>query len=176
MTHPVEIAIAPLKADAIADGEKRAVAVVARHRAGLEAVGMDQEQWAPYPCYRTMAGHSYFEANRKYRTCSALVEWTKPTLRPREPVIVRMVDAKIAKFVQDARDTAAQQYDMFVAKLVRKIGECESATLDGNHVWSHSVLTVGKAGGVVERWKTQQIINFSKLGLAFPQWPSRKVK
>jgi hypothetical protein len=171
--HPVEIAVAPVKADAIADAEKRARETIERHRAGLEAAGWDQNLWAPYPS--SLKG-DYHSANRKYRTCSALVEWIQPTTRRGEPCIVRMDDEKVARFVKEARELAAEQYDLFVAKLVRKIGDCESATLEGNHVWGSSMLTVFKLPGITERWKTQQIINFSKLGKPFAQWPSRKVK
>ena len=43
-------------------------------------------------------------------------------------------------------------------------------------MWGYSVLTVTKEDGSVERWKTQQIMNISVLGLLFAQWPSRKMK
>ena len=171
--HPVEIAVEPVRTDAINAAEQRALEIVARHRAGLEAVGWDANLWAPLP---KSGDGDYHAVNRKYRTCSALTVWVKVTRRPGEPCIVVMNDEKIARFVNDAKETAAEQYDLFVAKLVRKIGNCESATLAGNHVWGHSILTVFKLPGKTERWKTQQIINYSKLGKAFPQWPSRKIK
>lgn len=79
------------------------------------------------------------------------------------------------KYIQDCANSAAIQYDTFVAKLVAKIGAYDTATLDGNHVWSYSILTVQK-GAITEHWKTQQIINVSKNGLLFNQWPTRKVK
>jgi hypothetical protein len=50
------------------------------------------------------------------------------------------------------------------------------ASITGTHIWGHSVLTVTLPNGTVERWKTQQIVNQSKLGLLFNQWPSRKMK
>jgi hypothetical protein len=171
--HPVEIAVAPVKADAIAAAEQRARETVERHRAGLEAAGWNQNIWAPYPDHRSA---DYHQANAKYRTCSCLVSWLEVTSRRNEPLIVQMDEGKIARFIENAKTLAAEQYDMFIMKLVRKIGDCESAMLEGNHVWGSSVLTVFKLPGITERWKTQQIVNYSKLGLAFPQWPSRKVK
>lgn len=172
MTHPVEAVIAPMKADAITDAEKKALATVERHRAGLEAVGFDQDKWAPYP--DTKSGN-YHQQNAKYRTCSALVRWVAATRRPSDPCIVVMDEERIAHYIETAKKNAAEQYDLFVLKLVRKVGACDSASIVGNHVWGHSILTVSK-GTAVEHWKTQQIINVSKLGLVFPQWPSRKVK
>jgi hypothetical protein len=80
------------------------------------------------------------------------------------------------RFVTECRDEAAAQYEKFVSKLVRKIGDCETAALSGNHVWSNSLLKITKADGSVEHWKTQQITNRSVLGKYFPQWPSRKLK
>ena len=88
---------------------------------------------------------------------------------------MRVSSKKVAKFIVDAQNEAARQYDLFVAKLVLKIGKAESATLEGNHVWDHSTLTVVKAGNT-ERWNTKQIWNVSKLGKDFPQWPTRKLK
>jgi hypothetical protein len=31
-------------------------------------------------------------------------------------------------------------------------------------------------GGTVERWKTQQIVNVSRLGKLFNQWPTRQLQ
>lgn len=81
------------------------------------------------------------------------------------------------KYVADAEARAAYQYDLFVLKLVAKIGpDAVSAFLIGDHVWSYSLLTVDMKDGSVQHWKTQQIINTSKHGLCFPRWPSRKMK
>ena len=80
-----------------------------------------------------------------------------------------------AKFVDDTMRDAAAQYDAFIAKLIRKIGDFDSATLTGSHVWGYSILTVTK-GAATERWGTRQIVNQSVLGKLFNQWPSRKIK
>jgi hypothetical protein len=68
------------------------------------------------------------------------------------------------------------QYTAFIQKLEGKVGAHTAAALDGSHVWGFSILTVTKADGTVEKWKTEQIINVSVLGKVFNQWPSRKVK
>lgn len=87
-----------------------------------------------------------------------------------------MPEELVEKFIQAAKADAAAQYEAFVAKLQQKIGEVKNATLKGNHVWSYSILTVEKPDGTVEHWKTQMIINVSKLGKMFNQFPTRKVK
>lgn len=61
-------------------------------------------------------------------------------------------------------------------KLEMKIGEHLTATLEGNHVWGDSFITVEKANGENERWRTHTILNVSKLGLYFNQFPTRKIK
>ena len=63
---------------------------------------------------------------------------------------------------------------MYVAKLTEKVGACDAAAVTGE-LWQESLLVVRK-GETVERWKTQQILNFSVYGKAFNQWPTRKVK
>ena len=85
-------------------------------------------------------------------------------------------DKKVAAFIKDAEERASAQYTAFIQKLEMKVGEHTAATLEGNHVWFTSLLTVTKADGSTEKWFTQQIANISKLGRPFPQWPSRKVK
>jgi len=96
--------------------------------------------------------------------------------RNNDPEIIRISDDLVARFIKIAKEDAAIQYDEFVAKLVIKIGKVTDATLFGNHVWSFSILTVTKEDGSIEKWKTQMIVNISKLGKLFNQWPTRKMK
>lgn len=84
-------------------------------------------------------------------------------------------EAGIERFVLEAGKDAGVQYTAFVLKLEHKVGKCDAAILEGDHVWGHSTLTVTK-GEQRETWITHQIINVSKLGKVFNQWPSRKVK
>ena len=83
---------------------------------------------------------------------------------------------KAAHYIKQAMEAADADYTAFVAKLEAKVGEHVDAKLTGDHVWAHSVLTITKADGSVERWKTQRILNVSSLGLVFNQWPTRKQK
>ncbi len=82
----------------------------------------------------------------------------------------------IDRFISNSEQDAALQYDAFICKMVAKVGDVTDATLQGDHVWSHSILTVTLPDGSQQRWKTQQIVNYSVYGTPYLQWPSRIVK
>ena len=177
MANKIEAAVAPLKADAIAWAEREARGFIGRVEKELEANGWRIEIVAPFP----KGNHWTAEvqaARAKYHLYGSLVQPVSDfTMRqPGDPYIVEMAAARTAHFVQEAMDAAAARYDAFVRKLAGKIGEVQDATLTGNHVWSHSLLTVTKPDGGKETWRTQQIVNVSKLGKPFNQWPSRKLE
>ena len=86
-----------------------------------------------------------------------------------------MAPNRVKKFIEQSIKDAEAQYDAFVIKLTEKIGVVNAAVLDGNHVWSESVLTVTLPTSEEQKWHTKQIINFSKLGKLFFQWPSRRL-
>jgi hypothetical protein len=172
--NPVELAIAPLKAQAMERAEIDAKALVLRVWENLADHGWDLNKAAPYPRSMHESRISYKMKVQKYHLYSSLVK-TVSIRSPCDPHIVRSDEAREAKFIKQAIEEAAAQYVAFVAKMVGKIGPCDSATLQGSHVWGYSILTV-KKGAAVERWKTQQIVNQSKLGTLFNQWPSRLIK
>jgi hypothetical protein len=174
-THPVYNAVMPLKREAMEFAEKNARERVAKMLAKLEAAGWDAQIVAPFPNSLRTTREQYRAGTAKYYAYRSIVRHAQATRRMNDPEIVVASAERIAKFVSDAMEFAAYQYDSFVFKLVGKIGDCDTATLDGSHVWGESFLTVAK-GETVELWKTQQIYNCSKLGKWFPQWPSRKVK
>ena len=175
MTHPVAAAVEPLREDA----KKRAVQTgqcqIDRLRETLAQHGDDMEAAYPWP-------KSY---DRDYKAKVARIHWVealvarKPgspaTRRINDPRPVVVDEARVAAYLEQVAAFASAQYDAFIAKLVGKIGACDSATIEGSHVWGYSVLTVTK-GDVIERWKTRQIVNVSKLGIPFNQWPTRRVK
>jgi len=88
--------------------------------------------------------------------------------------ILKLDAARRDRFLADIREQAAQSFDAYVAKLEGKVGEHVAAEYTGN-LWSMSTIVVTKAGGDVERWNTQQILNVSVLGKLFNQWPTRRV-
>ena len=179
-TNPIEAAVMPLKADAVARARKDAHDLIARRLKALEEAGWDLEKAAPYPNGR-IHGNREYKTMMRWRDALEAVSRDAETRdpyrsrRPGEPHIVEPAPAKMDRFVETAEKMAADQYDLFVMKLIGKVGACDAAELSGSHVWGYSILTVTK-GDAVERWKTQQIVNCSVHGLLFNQWPTRKVK
>jgi hypothetical protein len=173
MVNHIEIAVAPLKADAIARAEVEANKIIAFVREELAKHEHNMDKAAPYPkSYGSEKEYWVMKGKRElfYRLCDRRPE----SHNYNAPNLVDVSDKLVAKFIKDTQDDAALQYDMFVRKLVSKIGACDSAELSGNHVWGYSILDV-KKGDKEEAWKTQQIVNTSKLGKLFNQWPTRKM-
>jgi hypothetical protein len=173
---PIALAVAPLKNDAMDAASAYGKEVIDKVAAELAKAGMDRELYAPYPKAFNMGKYEYRQKQAKYALVRKLTRGLESSRRPGTPDICVMDEEFCEKFITECREQAAGQYENFVAKLVHKIGDCESAKLSGNHVWSNSLLKVVKADGSIENWKTQQITNRSVLGKYFPQWPSRQVK
>lgn len=176
--HPVGKAVEPLLKDAVQAAEQDAKAYVERMLPLLEAVGGDINKLAPYP-KGNVSQEEYKKAMSK-RTFFTIV--TKPkegepcSYHPNAPQYREPCAEGVAHFIDQDKKAAAFNYEDFQFKLVKKVGDCLTAALDGNHVWDFSILTVKKEGGVVEKWKTQSIVNRSVYGKFFNQYPSRVVK
>jgi hypothetical protein len=92
------------------------------------------------------------------------------------PYYLQMAPGKIEAFLKSMEKDAEESFDSYIAKLAQKIGqEIKSADVQGN-LWNGSVLEVVTLANEVQRWKTQIIINRSKLGLLFNQYPTRLMK
>lgn len=175
-------AVAPLKEEAIDRAVKEAYELIARCTKQLEDNNFDINVVAPYPRYGTYnstadyhhkaSRHAMFMNIVKYRNTST----TCRRFDKNQPEYVDICPIRVEKFIMESKQNAAIQYDAFVAKLVEKIGDVKEASLTGNHVWNFSILTITKEDGSVEKWKTQMIVNVSKLGKLFNQWPTRKQK
>lgn len=174
--NKIEEVVLPLKNDAMDRAEQHAWDVIAVVAKKLWEADWDAEKVAPYPDSWRMSKEQYHEGMREYKKFRAFVSHDKGSRRSSEPELVTLSIDRMRHFVEAARDNAAAQYDSFVTKLNMKIGEVTEAKLEGNHVWGYSHLLVTKADGTKEIWKTQMIINVSKLGLVFNQFPTRKVK
>jgi hypothetical protein len=175
---PVAVAVEPLRAQAV-------------NRAGIEAQAYADRMLAMYAenpsiaNYPTRVGKSEAEREIAYMryqvihriTIGVKVDAAEAYRLGRERIEApRVADpARIESFVAQAKKDAEAAYTAFIYKLEEKIGAHESASLTGDHVWGYSLLTVTK-GATVETWKTQQIINVSKKGKVFNQWPTRTVK
>jgi hypothetical protein len=184
MSNPIEAAVMPLKAEAQDRAEQVARLLIAKVYAELEAAEWKINVVAPYPQSMRDSRKVYHEKKARQVFVTSLTTMFFPNGDKMNPVItrwddmefiVRKDDEAVERIVKRVRADAATQYDAFVAKLVQKVGAHDAATLVGSHVWGHSILTVQR-GPVSERWKTQMIINVSKLGKLFNQFPTRKVK
>ena len=83
-----------------------------------------------------------------------------------------MVEVEVAKVRRDA----GFQFEAFVAKLNAKINDITvKADLAGDP-WTRSTLTVVTKNKGTQIWKTKMIINVSKYGKLFNQFPTRLAK
>jgi hypothetical protein len=176
MINPIQVAVAPLKNDAIERAAQEASRMVDHFRRRLAECENNADILAPRPAYNDP---SYKEKSARRALLNSLTVSLKGVLRHNEPDIRAMDDKNISYFIDQAKLDAAAQYDAFITKLMHKVGFCTSAELDGNHVWGYSILTVTYTdtdGQHQERFKTQMIVNVSKHGKLFNQWPTRKIK
>jgi hypothetical protein len=89
--------------------------------------------------------------------------------------ILKLSEERIEKEVAKVRRDAAFEFEAYVAKLNAKIGaKVEKAVLEGSP-WNGSYLTVYIDGQDTQVWNTKVIVNVSKLGKLFNQWPTRQV-
>lgn len=172
-SNPIFAAIAPQRSAAILRAQEftreRLEQFVQRF-----PVGGNFKELAPRPdSFRT--GRQQYKTMMAFRNLALHVVVVKNGSWPEyTETVVGPNYAGIDRLVEEAGEEAAASFDAYVAKLTEKVGECDSASVLG-YLWLESILTV-KKGETVERWKTQQILNFSVYGKAFNQWPTRKVK
>jgi len=170
---PVEAAVLPLKEKAVdraADFARKQVEAV---KEALKEAGNDLSICAPYP--KNPYGTHYQSQLVRYRLYHEVCK-TRHGYWQAGPKLADVDHQKVEKYVENAKKDAALQYDAFVRKMVEKIGRVKTASLTGDHVWDYSILTIEREDGCREIWKTQMILNISKLGKVFNQYPSRKVK
>lgn len=180
--EPVGAALFAAKAEAVEYAAEEARKEIAKLREELVAGGWNLTVVAPHPDRATRYTTSGERATAR-RNQFADITKSDPAkgyqrTAPGEPYYVVMDDDRVARYVERAASEAALYYDKFIVKMVAKVGPCLDARIEGSHVWSHSILTVMLPGEPVryQRWKTQQIVNYSVYGRAYLQWPSRIVK
>lgn len=173
----VRIAVEPLLAEAVDRAEREARAVVVKVMADIESHGWNITKAAPWPSSigLRVGQPEYAQGKSKYTLYHSLVQTISTNYRPNEPEIVKPDLDRQQRFIAESREAAALQYESYICKLEDKVGDHSEATLAGSHVWGHSVLTVTTPEGI-ERWQTQMIVNVSKLGKLFNQFPTRKVR
>lgn len=179
----ISAAVSHLKEPSMERAEEATRSLAERYQITLEAAGWDLEVAYPYPSstHHSSADFHAMKARRNMaqRLSKYDTERNGVSRRPRTPNYRIWDPEGVEALVVQAREQAAHQYDAFVAKLVDKVeadGPVVEAILTGEHVWGHSILTVCHADGTTHQWRTEMIINVSKLGTLFNQWPTRKLK
>lgn len=174
--NPIEAAVAPMKAEAVARQVAMAEEMLNKAYKILEENGFNMDVTAPLP--KTTIGRGPYKeamARRDYFRSITTYNKNAPSRRKGEPELRFPCEEAKARVLKMAEEMAASSYDAYVAKLCGKVGECLTAEVDGK-LWNYSYLTVTKADGSKEMWKTQMIVNVSSLGKLFNQWPTRKMK
>ena len=175
----IATAAAPLRAQAIISARASAQAWVDGISATLEAAGWDANVIAPYPSSAIGLSHSAYRS--AVLLCQAVASITRTVKAGRpmhDPKIVEIDPVAVVKRLDDAEARVIASFDAYVLKLTRKIGYgVMSAALEyESGLWTRSILTVTRGSGDTERWRTTVITNYSVYGLAFNQWPTRKIK
>ncbi len=173
-------AVEPLKTQAMDRAEKCARSVVEDVRKQLAKNNNDVRACAPYPSSR-LGRREYMQALAKYQTFDHLTTWRDAAgvhyRAHHDPLIVDVDAKKVSKFVKESREQAAFQFEVYVEKLNKKIGAVSSARLSDTYsVWNYSLLHVQLPAGDRQIWKTRIIVNVSKLGKVFNQFPTRLMK
>lgn len=179
MTHPVQAAVAPLKAEAIAYGKKQAYEAADRFLAAIAEFDNCMSDFNPYPRGGSKADYNKYSARQGLRSQLMVAddERNAVTYNRDNKYYSKPCPALREVFAEKIGEVYGENYDKFVAKLIGKVGlDVTTADLDGNHIWGHSILTITRSDGSVENWKTQTILNFSVHGTPFNQWPTRKTK
>lgn len=173
----VEQAVAPLKIAAIEHAREQAVIQADRIYAELIKAEWNLDVAAPRGHSLKDGGYTYRQKNEK-RSLFASLTLTVPSkdYRPHAPHFVQASDERRNSFIKEAGENAAFSFDLYSAKLTGKVGAVVRAAIDGKHLWQGSTLSVTTVDGVDQRWFTQQIVNCSKLGKLFNQFPTRKLK
>lgn len=178
----ISAAVSHLKEPSMERAEEAARSLAERYMIGLEAAGWDVNVAYPMP-KSTMSRLDYQPLMARHNLAKRLTTYDNERnggcRNPRAPHYRTWSPEAVERLAAEAREQAAHQYDAFVAKLVGKVeadGPVVEAILTGEHVWGHSILTVCHADGTTHQWRTEMIINVSKLGTLFNQWPTRKLK
>lgn len=187
-THPVAAAVEPARESAVAHATESARNYIAGIMDKIAAMNGDINAAFPYVdacrqpnCYITpvqkganrarieVEGFVTVDEERHYREGVDREQQFFNGVR-----YVTANEAAIARFYKQVEDQTNASFTAFVKKMVGKVGDCDSASMEGR-IWHYSILTVTK-GETVERWKTQMIVNVSCRGKVFNQFPTRKVK
>jgi len=151
---------------------ERAASVYAR----IESMGGDLLAAYPMPDPK-FGDRAYHEGKSAYLFA---VSVTRPlnrnaSRRRGDPLFIAPCNDSLNKVVAEERKSADEQFEAYLVKLAGKTGPVAGATLhaSGASVWQQSTLVVTRPDGTTAVFITKRIINVSKLGKLFYQWPTR---
>lgn len=133
----------------------------------LKAANWDLNVFAPAPNYK-MSTSAYQAAKRKRDYFMSLTD------EGDGKGIRKASAAKKKKFKEDNERNARADYMAWIHKMVEKIGRPVIKSKVTGNPWTGSTLTVTTDDDKEQVWHTQMIINRSKYGTLFNQFPSRK--
>lgn len=170
--NAIATAVEPIKQASIDAAVEATGEVIAKIKAKLEAANWDLNVAFPRPSIHTSRA-TYMAQKAAHDYAHSLVRGIKASRRPSEPFLVEWNEEGVARALNEAAKDAAFQYEAYVAKLVKKVGDCTDAKMAFNNgVWFDSDLIVIK-GDTKEVWNTKCIVNRSCLGKVFNQFPTR---
>lgn len=174
-TDVVYKAVLPMKDMAMDRAEELFRKDIEKAAAALEKHGGDIDLIAPYPAEdQTRENRDQFQAVDMarmffYSICTRPNALVKPNL-------LALSAEKVEEEVAKTRRAAGAEFDAFVYKLNAKINDVTvKASITGNP-WIGSHLIVETKNKGTQLWHTQIIVNRSKLGKLFNQFPTRLVK
>lgn len=139
----------------------------------------DLQKVAPSP--RTLFDRKAYMESRRFReTIGKFTSLDRNKNRisrsPSDPEYVIIDSGKVSRYLDYMEKEAEASFDAYIAKLAGKIGqEIKSAEVRGN-LWQGSNLRIVTMADEEQIWNTKIIINRSKLGLLFNQYPTRRAK
>jgi hypothetical protein len=170
--------VLPMKIAAQDRAEEETRKAIAYHIEQLAKVGYNIDTYAPLgvrPEYRS----NDYETQKVRETIANQFRAYIISFVKRDAFlsgIVKIDTDAIEYLAGRARRDAGIQFEAYVVKLNQKINDTVlSATLTGN-LWMDSKLTVATANKGVQVWNTHMILNVSKYGRVFNQWPTRLSK
>jgi len=169
-------AVAPLKQQAVDSAVQFAQDQVNRMLKRLEEADWNADVVNPpvKPFYCTREQYMRHQNTRNF--ISEITKSAKTSCRMSDPDIRVKDEASITYYLEQIAKDAGEDFEAFVFKLNKKVGDVVSAELGSDNVWYDSYLVVIKPDGEKQVWNTQIITNYSKYGKAFNQFPTRQVK
>lgn len=183
LTDKVYLAVLPLKVASEERAEKSTRQNIFEHLEVLKTVGNDLDKYAPHGMPPTAPRYSYeWDAQRIQENAanglrSYILSFTnRVDVYSNTPNVVAADLDHIEVLVQRAIRDAGLAFEAYVHKLNAKIGDkVLEATLTGSP-WHDSLLTVQTENKGTQYWNTKTIVNCSKLGKLFNQYPTRLAK